>query len=147
MGWWVYPLLYGNNGSLLGVRPQHMWIYVAGVIWIGPVFSTGGNKQNRGGGDEKRSMLGSSRIQFKGDHLWLMSQDVFLGAGQGAISLFQSILRNSDSLPTGTINYYDITITLMAIQHPNSEEWIEKCDNSMRYCKLEHGYAKMGHCW
>lgn len=37
-----------------------MWIYVAGVIWIGPVFSTGGNKQNRGGGDEKRSMLGSS---------------------------------------------------------------------------------------
>lgn len=51
-----------------------------------------------------------------------MSQDVFLGAGQGAISLFQSILRNSDSLPTGTINYYDITITLMAIQHPNSEE-------------------------
>ena len=50
-----------------------------------------------------------------------MSQDVFLSAGQGAISLFQSILRNSDSLPTGTINY-DIAITLMAIQQPNSEE-------------------------
>ena len=50
----------------MGVRPQHMWIYVAGVIWIGPVFSTGGNKQNRGGGRRKTV---NARIQFKGDHL------------------------------------------------------------------------------